>query len=103
MGEVVCFAFLRECPTFGALSLFRYAKAIMAKYNSSVIMGLEPIGRGVYIRFANHHLSAIGMSMSAAAFAMLYDAYDGVTWYVQYVLNMLYMRPARSVMRSVRG
>lgn len=63
-------------------------------YNSSVIMGLEPIGREVYFRFANHHLSATGKSISADAFAMLYDAYDGVTWYVQYVLNMLYTRPA---------
>lgn len=63
-------------------------------YNSSVIMGLEPIGREVYLRFANHHLSATGKSISADAFAMLYDAYDGVTWYVQYVLNMLYTRPA---------
>lgn len=63
-------------------------------YNSSVIMGLEPIGMEVYLRFANHHLSAVGKSISADAFAALYGAYDGVTWYVQYVLNMLYTRSA---------
>lgn len=62
-------------------------------YNSSIIMGLEPIRREVYLDFANRHLSAVGKAIAAEAFAMLYDAYDGITWYIQYVLNMLYTRP----------
>lgn len=63
-------------------------------YNSSVVMGLEAIRPDVYHDFANRHLSAVGKSISEAAFTALYNAYDGVTWYVQYVLNMLYTRPA---------
>ena len=59
-------------------------------YNSSAIMGLEPIDRQAYLEFANRHLSRIGKEISPEAFCFLYEAYDGVTWYIQYVLNMLY-------------
>lgn len=59
-------------------------------YNSSAIMGLEPIDRQRYFEFANRHLSRIGKEISPEAFCSLYEAYDGVTWYIQYVLNMLY-------------
>ena len=52
--------------------------------------GLEPIDRQAYLEFANRHLSRIGKEISPEAFCSLYEAYDGVTWYIQYVLNMLY-------------
>ena len=59
-------------------------------YNSSAIMGLETIDRKVYREFANRHLATNGKSITKEAFQYLYDAYDGVTWYIQYILNMLY-------------
>ena len=59
-------------------------------YNSSAIMGLDPIDRNAYFEFANRHLLKIGKEISREAFDYLYDAYDGVTWYIQYVMNMLY-------------
>ena len=40
--------------------------------------------------FANHHLVKNHKKISAEAFAYLYHRFDGITWYIQYVLNMLY-------------
>lgn len=62
-------------------------------YNSSTIMGLEPIDRDVYLGFANRHLAAVGKAVGEEAFTYLYNLYDGTTWYIQYVLNMLFTAP----------
>ena len=53
-------------------------------------MGLEAINEQTYLEFANHHLSKINKEISAEAFSYLYHRFDGITWYIQYVLNMLY-------------
>lgn len=59
-------------------------------YHSSSIMGLEAINEATYLAFANHHLGKNGKEISGKAFSYLYQQYDGITWYIQYVLNMLY-------------
>ena len=59
-------------------------------YHSSSIMGLEAINEQTYLKFANHHLAKNKKAISAAAFHYLYQRFDGITWYIQYVLNMLY-------------
>lgn len=59
-------------------------------YHSSSIMGLEAIDKDIYFEFANGHLSKSGKCISGAAFSCLYEQFDGITWYIQYVLNMMY-------------
>ena len=59
-------------------------------YHSSSIMGLEAIDEATYLAFANHHLGKNGKEISGKAFSYLYQQYNGITWYIQYVLNMLY-------------
>ena len=59
-------------------------------YHSSSIMGLEPINQQIYLEFANRHLTKAGKEISDEAFSYLYQRFDGITWYIQYVLNMLY-------------
>lgn len=59
-------------------------------YHSSSIMGLEPIKEQTYLEFANHHLAKNNKMITAEAFHQLYLRFDGITWYIQYVLNMLY-------------
>lgn len=59
-------------------------------YNSTTMQGLEPIDQDVYLTFVNDHLSTNAKSISKEAFSYLYDKFDGVTWYIQYVLNTLY-------------
>ena len=73
-----------------------FASSARPFYNSSAIMGLEPIDRQKYLAFANRHLAAIGRHISDEAFSYLYDMYDGITWYIQYVLNILYTLPIQS-------
>ena len=59
-------------------------------YHSSTIMGLEPINKQTYMQFANHHLKTINKEITTKAFDLIYNTFDGTTWYIQYVLNMLY-------------
>lgn len=59
-------------------------------YNSCVIMGLDPIDKDIYFDFANNHFANNAQSISSEAFSYLYDKFNGVTWYIQYVLNILY-------------
>ena len=59
-------------------------------YHSSSILGLAPINPQSYLAFANHHLAKAGKQISEEAFSYLYHRFDGITWYIQYVLNMLY-------------
>lgn len=59
-------------------------------YNSSSMMGLAPIDKDVYLAFANDKLAINAKSISNEAFQYLYDKFEGVTWYIQYVLNTLY-------------
>ncbi len=59
-------------------------------YHSSSIMGLEAINEQTYLAFANHHLAKNNREISAEAFDCLYHRFEGITWYIQYVLNMLY-------------
>lgn len=59
-------------------------------YHSSSIMGLQPINEQIYLEFANRHLAKNNKVITAEAFHELYQRFDGITWYIQYVLNMLY-------------
>ena len=59
-------------------------------YNSCALMGLEPIPSSKYLTFANDLMSENARSISPEAFRYLYNLFDGTTWYIQYVLNVLY-------------
>ena len=61
-------------------------------YQSTDIMSLEVIGRETYAEFAHGHFSAAGQPFAADAFNTLYKRFDGITWYVQSVLNRLWQR-----------
>lgn len=66
-------------------------------YNSCALMGLESVREDVYLGFANHHLAKNARSISKPAFHALYDRFDGLTWYIQFVLNMLYTMPTEKM------
>lgn len=59
-------------------------------YNSTTLMGLDPIDPTLYYEFANKHLNGSRQSISQEAFDHLYAWAEGVTWYIQSVLNALY-------------
>lgn len=66
-------------------------------YNSAVLMGLDPIDPTLYEEFANHHLHGNQQAISHEAFVHLFNRFDGVTWYIQYVLNMLYAHKTQNI------
>lgn len=73
-----------------------FATSARPFYNSTTIMGLQPIDRVTYMDFANSHLAKCGRSITPEAFDGLYDSFDGITWYIQYILNILYTMPLNS-------
>lgn len=65
-----------------------------AFYNSTDIMTLDVIDRRKYRAFAERFFADEGMQFSKRAFDDLYARFDGITWYVQSVLNRIWQRGA---------
>jgi len=63
-----------------------------AFYNSTDIMSLDVIDRKKYREFAGRFFAEESMPFSKAAFDELYRRFDGVTWYVQSVLNRVWQK-----------
>lgn len=59
-------------------------------YQSTEILSLGPIPPGEYETFARRHFAARRQSLDSAAFRALYDRFEGITWYVQAVLNKIW-------------
>jgi len=59
-------------------------------YNSTDIVSLMPIDRGRYFEFASRFFAEAGLGCDEAAFDALYARFDGITWYVQAVLNRIW-------------
>lgn len=59
-------------------------------YQSTAIMDLKPIQEEVYCEFAQQHFSRNGKHIETDAVHKVYQHFEGVTWYIQFVLNSLY-------------
>ena len=59
-------------------------------FQSTEMMGLDPLDKAVYYQFANQFFEKKRGSLDQAAFNYLYDCFEGHTWYIQNVLNRLY-------------
>ena len=59
-------------------------------YNSTQMFPLGVIDRNAYYAFAAKHMKGAGVALSSEVFDRVYDLFDGVTWYVQAVMNRLY-------------
>ena len=76
-------------------------------YRSTERIPLYPLDEDKYYAFAAERLSPVGVDLPKMVFHTLYTMVDGVTWYVQSLLNRLYrMRPAvvteENIMEAVR-
>jgi len=60
-------------------------------YQSTDIMSLRVIPKDNYADFAERHFRDSGQSFGRAVFDALYERFDGVTWYVQSVLNRIWL------------
>ncbi|SFB72392.1 hypothetical protein SAMN04488493_101155 [Xylanibacter ruminicola] len=53
-------------------------------------MNLGCISMDKYCQFAQGHFSKAGKSLPADVFQMVYERFEGITWYVQRVMNELF-------------
>ena len=59
-------------------------------YQSTDILSLDVIDCTIYAEFARRHFTAAGQRFADDAFKTLYRRFDGVTWYIQSVLNRIW-------------
>ena len=79
-----------------------FANASRPFYQSVSMMYLECIGLSEYENFARRHFENSGRKIEQGVVADIYDRFDGVTWYVQKMLNMLYgITPERGECRAI--
>lgn len=67
-------------------------------YQSVTIMNLPLIALDKYIRFAQHHFSANSKSLDKKVVIKLYEQFEGVTSYLQRILNVMFMQTATGEM-----
>lgn len=61
-----------------------------AFYQSTQIMNLDVIPRDSYLAFARTFFKSEGWTVDEGVFTRLYGRFDGVTWYLQAVLNKIW-------------
>ena len=59
-------------------------------YQSVSILHLAAIDKQKYIEFARHHFRMAQKDIDEEVVASLYDRFEGITWYLQKILNILF-------------
>ena len=59
-------------------------------YQSTDIMSLDVIARETYSAFAQRHFTAAKRPFDPGVFDILYQRFDGITWYMQSILNRIW-------------
>ncbi len=59
-------------------------------YQSVITTDLKPLDKGVYTDFAKKHFADYGKTISEELIEQAYDDYEGVTWYMQMIMNELF-------------
>lgn len=59
-------------------------------YQSSAMMDLGIIPLDKYTAFVQHHFELAGKKITAETISDIYQRYNGITWYMQFVLNTLF-------------
>ncbi|MCD8183998.1 MAG: ATPase [Bacteroides sp.] len=63
-------------------------------YQSTAIMDLRPIDIHVYTQFIKKHFEENGKEITEETIHQIYRRFEGVTWYIQFVANLLYTMTA---------
>ena len=66
-------------------------------FQSTQKLHLEAIDREAYYDFADRHFRSVGRTLPQEVFDCLYARFDGITWYLQSVMNRLYGRGIESI------
>lgn len=63
-------------------------------YQSTQLMALGPIDESAYSDFAARFFHSAGRAFEPAAFSHIYNRFEGITWYVQCILNRIWSKGA---------
>lgn len=63
-------------------------------YQSTAVMDLPPIDKDLYSEFIRKHFDANGKSITEETIHEVYNRFEGTTWYIQFVTNVLYSMTA---------
>lgn len=63
-------------------------------YQSTAIMSLSPIDEPVYSDFIQRHFEENKKQIATETIHTIYERFEGVTWYIQFVANSLYAMTA---------
>lgn len=61
-------------------------------FRGGSFVNLQPIDRDIYVRFAQNLFSEYGKTLTVDVFNQIYDQVDGITYYVQFLLNILFAK-----------
>ena len=64
-------------------------------YQSVTIINLPPISLEKYTEFATRHFEAAGKKIDAEVVKNVYERFDGITSYLQRIMNMLFTQTAK--------
>ena len=60
-------------------------------YQSTAIMNIGCIPEDKYFEFAQKHFAEVSKTLPAIVFQTVYERFDGITWYIQRIMNELYV------------
>ena len=63
-------------------------------YQSASMMSLDCIPMDKYCEFAQNHFKKADKQLPASVFQMVYEQFEGITWYIQRVMNELFAMTA---------
>lgn len=63
-------------------------------YQSTAIMDLRPINALIYAEFIKKHFEGSGKKITEDTIQEVYNRFEGITWYIQFVANVLYTATA---------
>ena len=63
-------------------------------YQSTAVMGLNPIDLQSYTDFIQHHFKINGKDITDDTVETVYRRFEGITWYIQFMANSLYAMTA---------
>jgi AAA+ ATPase superfamily predicted ATPase len=59
-------------------------------YQSTSVLDLPCIPLAKYTEFAQHHFKANGKGIQTEVISRVYEQFEGITWYLQFIMNHLY-------------
>ena len=71
-----------------------FTSAARPFFQSTQIMDIGPIAEYEYHEFAEAFFCKRGLTLAKECFTYLYQSFDGITWYIQAVLNRLWEKEA---------